>query len=429
MSSSHSLLAPPKPSRPACAGRVALAWLFAFAVFAGGLAVAACSGNARLDPLLREPALLIDGPSLVRLLERSRALTGTPLGIASARVIERVRNCREVAAHFAPHRPPAKTAGSIPAESDPADVVREPSLPERLVCRDDPDLDPALVARLERERGEHGGVLQWPLGTEGRLVLQVDVDAAGGFVLGGHLDDAIDTGDAGPVALLLPAETAPGDAAIDPTATLVHLRLRPAAGLRLSELIPQGSQGDRLFALKGRLLEGALLEGTLELAFVPPAPGGRVPLALIALHHRAAGAVESALAEALDQLEQTWGIERSERRFEAATKSPRTDTRTGGCYADLPILPEFAPCWLVTENALLLGYRAEALDAALAPPSDAAASASGLVVDLDRVRVLDEAMAGSPGASLARLYSRLELQGRTQGDGRVVVTGELRARP
>lgn len=415
-------LAPPILRRPVRAGmpvRARGAFLAVFMVLlllAGMLGVSGCSRDSLRDPLLREPALLVDGPALVRLLERTRALAGTPAGVASARLIERLKDCAQVAGHF------AERASSKPASPSAAQPGRGASLPERLVCRDDPALDRDLVARLEAERGAHAGVLQWPLGAAGRLLLHVDVDPAGGLVLGGSLEDATD---AGPIALLLPSASAPADAAIDPAATLLHLRLRPAAGLRLAELIPQGSQGDRLFALKGRLLEGALLEGTLELAFLPPAPGGSVPLALIALHHRAAGPIGSALAEAHGQLERTWGIVPTARRFRTGT----ADERTGGCYADLPILPEFAPCWVVTEKALLLGYRAEALESALAEPGAAAASASALVVDLDRVRALDEALAGAPGTSLAALYSRLEVRGRTDGDGRVVVEGELRARP
>jgi hypothetical protein len=410
-------LRPDRVGRPSPARATGIALSLILAMLAAGLAIPGCSRESLRDPLLREPALLIDGAALARVLERVRALAGTPAGAASARLLERLKGCAEVAGHFAEPASAAKTAAASALPPTP-----DASLGDRLVCRDDARLDPALVARLDDERGEHAGILQWPLGAAGRLVLQVDVDPAGGLVLGGSLDDA---NDAGPIALFLPSATAPADAAIDPAATLLHLRLRPAAGLRLAELIPQGSQGDRLFALKGRLLEGALLEGTVELAFLPPAPGGSVPLALLALHHRAAGPIETALAEAHAQLERTWGIVPTARRFEAGAAG----AWTGGCYADLPILPELAPCWVVTENALLVGYRAEALESALARTSAAAGAASGLVVDLERVRALDEALAGAPGTSLAALYSRLELRGRTDAAGRVVVEGELRARP
>lgn len=377
-----------------------------------GLGLAACSADADRDPLLREPALLIDAAALERLLDRTRTLAGTPAGSASTRLLERLKGCPEVAAHFAP-------AASTDSAPDPASML------ERLVCRDERSLDPRLAEALERARGEHAGILQWPIGVTGRLALVIDVDPSGGLVVGGALEPSEDA-DAG--SLLIPAALAPVHAAIDDAASLVHLHLRPAAGLRLAELIPQGSQGDRLFALKGRLLEGALLEGTLEFAFLPPATGGSVPLAVVALHHRAAAPIEAALDEALDQLERTWGIVRTARRFAIAGGGERN----GGCYADLPILPELAPCWVVTEKALLVGYRPEALEVALATGSatgsEPGEATSRLVIDLDRVRRVDAALAPSSATGLAELYSRLELAGRTGADGRVAFEGLLRAR-
>lgn len=404
---SNRLLEPPlrpRPARGILAGLGALllggTWL--------GLGLPACSADADRDPMLREPALLIDAAALERLLDRTRTLAGTPAGSASMRLLERLNGCPEIAAHFAP---------STPNDSDSAPASRL----ERLVCRDERSLDPRLAEALERERGEHAGILQWPIGETGRLALVVDVDPSGGLVVGGVLEPSEDR-DAG--SLLIPAALAPGNAAIDDAASLVHLHLRPAAGLRLAELIPQGSQGDRLFALKGRLLEGALLEGTLEFAFLPPATGGSVPLAVVALHHRAAAPIEAALDEALDQLERTWGIVRTARRFAVAGGGERS----GGCYADLPILPELAPCWVVTEKVLLVGYRPEALEVALQTGSDPGEATSRLVIDLDRVRSVDAALAPSAAMGLAELYSRLELTGRTGADGRVALEGLLRAR-
>jgi hypothetical protein len=345
------------------------------------------------------------------------------VGSASTQLLDRLRDCREIAGHFAP----------AATDSSGTDTARHR---DRLVCRDDTSIDPALASHLERERGDHAGILQWPVGRTGRVVIRVDVDSAGGVSLGGAIEPADPSGAseiAGLASLLIPAAAAPGKAEIDAAKSLLHLQLRPAAGLRLAELIPSGSQADRLFALKGRLLEGALLEGTLELAFVPPAPGGNVPLALVALHHRAAAPVEAALVEALDQLEETWAITRTAHPFPTADGE-----RIGGCYVDLPILPELAPCWVVTEKALLIGYRAEALEAALAAPVEASAPSgpsgrsdrgSHLVVDFERVRAVDEQLADVPAMGVAELYSRLELHGRTDAEGRVALEGQLRARP
>lgn len=367
-----------------------------------------CHAESPIDPLRREPALLVEGPALLRFLEHASTLADTPAGRATAKLQSRLESCPEVALT----RP-------MPA----------PAL-EALACREASGLTPALAAHLERARGEHAGLLQWPIGKRGRLELRFDVDAAGGLALTGRVeaDEAM-----GALAFLLPAAEPPAPARIDAARTLVHLHLRSASGTGLAALIPKDGQADRLFALKGRLLEGALLEGTLELAFVEPVPEGQVPLAVLAVHHRGAAPIAAALAEALGQLESTWSIVPAPRRF-GGVNGPALD---GGCYADLPLLPELAPCWVVTPDALLVGYRAEAIEAVLAEsatPSDA----SGLVVDLERVRSLDRRLvaaqtevagAGPWPARVADVYSRLELRGATAEDGAIELSGRLEARP
>jgi hypothetical protein len=184
--------------------------------------------------------------------------------------------------------------------------------------------------------------------------------------------------------------------------------------------------------LKGRLLEGALLSGTWELAFVAPVGDGEVPLAVAALHHRRAALVEQALSEALDQLERTWPIRRSPRSFTASDGSQLE----GGCFTDLPLLPALAPCWVVTPDALLIGYRGEAIDVALAPAAvsserDAApefVGASGLDVHLDRLKQLDERIAPEEGVTRpGDLFSSFEVRLRGEASGRVALQARLRS--
>ena len=72
--------------------RLAVARLVVMTVLgmlAAGLGLAGCSSELARDPLLREPALLIDGPALARVLGRTSRLVGTPAGHISAQLLER----------------------------------------------------------------------------------------------------------------------------------------------------------------------------------------------------------------------------------------------------------------------------------------------------------------------------------------------------
>lgn len=406
------------------------------------VAVASCTRTARLA---REPALLFDGPALQRLLERPTALASTRAGRFASALRERTKDCPELAGHF----------GDDPATTRPAagpGAAASGSALDRLRCRAQAALPDDLADHLVAQRGDHAGYLQWPIGATGALALWLDVDPDGGLALTGELRPGRDADEVlGALSLLLPDERPPAPSAIAAADPVVHLKLRSAGGTGLARFIAPDSQGDRLFALRGRLLEGALLEGTVELAFLAPATGGQVPLALLALHHRGATAIEGALTEVLDRLGRTWAIEPVARRFETAGGP----SLTGGCYAELPLLPELAPCWVVSDRALYVGYRAEAIEAALrgalartgprpGDPGGSDSDASTLLVDLDRIRAVDQRIvparevraagtplappgAGSPG--IADLYSRLELRGLPDEDGTVRLTGALRARP
>ncbi|MEZ4290833.1 MAG: hypothetical protein R3E53_09995 [Myxococcota bacterium] len=114
-------------------------------------------------------------------------------------------------------------------------------------------------------RGDHSGWLTWPVGDDGQLELLIDIDARGGLEIEGWL---VPPTDPGALALLLPDEAPPAASVLTPTATLLHLRMRPAGGLD-PPVVPSGGQADRLFGLRGRLLEGALLAGTWSLPSSP----------------------------------------------------------------------------------------------------------------------------------------------------------------
>jgi hypothetical protein len=389
---------------------------WSWAAIALGAALVAC-GEAQ-DPRLREPVVLAEAELLQRLLERFEALEGTPLGRRARTLRSRLGDCPTVWSH--------------PTRSAPA--ARDGELPlADLDCLTRSESRSNLHALAQRERGAHAGFVQWPLGDDGRLALRLDIDAAGHVSISGSIEPPRNPG---ALALLLPGREAPAPPAIEPSAALLHARLRPAEGFRISDLIPAGGQADRLFALRGRLLEGALLAGTWELAFMPPAPDGRLPLAVAAAHHRLEMPIREAVDEALDQLEQTWPIRRTPRRFAMAGGRGAE----GGCFLELPLLPELAPCWVVTPDALVVGYRAEAVEAALAPTlgagqesdrrnQDAQPTRSGLEIDFDRLQAVDERIAPMPGSVRpGALWSRFELYLEPDATGHITLDGRLEAR-
>ena len=330
------------PGRPGAAPRRALAVLTLFITVAAG----AC-GDGPADPRFRQPALHFDGQAWGRLLSLASALEGTPLGDAARRALAAAEGCPTV---FGVARAGDDTGAAPP-----------------IACLDAADAaDATHVAWAETRRGDADGWLTWPLGPDGHVELRFDVDASGSVALSGRV--APPTGRSA-LDLLWPDGDAPAASILDPSRLLVHARARPAGGLGLTRFLPDGGQADALFGLKGRLLEGALLAGTWELAFVTASDDGTRPLPVVALHHRGPEPIRAALDEALSQLEATWPIERSARTFELADGA----RVSGGCYADLPLLPELSPCWAVTDGAVVIAYRAAALDAAIGRPHGATA--------------------------------------------------------
>ncbi len=397
-----------------------------------GLMLVASCGEPP-DPRLRERLVLLDGPHLERLLEHLARLEGTPIARHAKSLRGRLGGCTTVWGT-------PRAGGRDAAQTALAD----------LRCLTAEDEDDERLALARRRRGDAAGWIQWPLGENGRLELALEL-VGEDLALTGRVKPAAS---AGALALLVPGQSPPAAPAIEPSRAVIHLRVKPADGLSLSQWIPTGGQADRLFALKGRLLEGALLEGTWELAFVTPETPGSLPLPVAALHHRMEDPIRRAVDEALDQLERTWPIRRTPRRFGLDRDAgPSTAARAaldagvdGGCYLDLPLLPELAPCWAVTPDALLIGYRPEAIERALAGPdvSTFAASGSGpesavsgprtaatrLDVDFDRLRAVDRALApDAEGTRPADLWSKLALRWREERDGTISLDARLEARP
>ncbi|MEM9174432.1 MAG: hypothetical protein AAGC67_04300 [Myxococcota bacterium] len=359
-----------------------------------------CSAGPGEDARLRQPLLLMDVTALEPLLDVASTLSGTPLAREAAALRVRLTGCRTAGFTF--------------------DRVPDGAAFAATRCLDAPSLDEGDTERIafgSERRGDAAGLVLWPVGETGRLELRITTTEAGHVALDGFLRPS---GDDDVRGLLVPAHDPPENPVLRPADAFVHARLRPRGGLRLARFLPEGGQADRMFALKGRLLEGALLRGTIELAFLPPSGDEDMPLAIGALPHRGAGPIQAALDEALDQLESTWPIERTPKRFAVAADGPRE----GACFETLPLLPGLAPCWVVTPDALVIAWREAAITAALGPPDVAGAPgparpASALSVDFARMARNDRSRPGAdPNATrLGDLFSSLRVDLAPQGDG------------
>ena len=366
----------------------------AIAVWAAG-----CSLTPDEDPRLREPLLVVDVGALTPLLEAAGTLVGTPIARHAAALKETLDGCEQ--------------AGFVLDAAPDDDTLPEAS------CLDAATGEAAeRIAFANTRRATAEGLLLWPVGESGRLELTLATSAEGGVDLDGFLRPS----DEGTLDLLIPSSEAPADPVLRAADAFIYARLRPAGGLHLARLLPEGGQADRMFALKGRLLEGALLRGTVELAFLPPRGEEDIPLPIGALHHRGAGPIRTALDEALTRLESTWPIRRTPKRFTLADGGESD----GACFEELPLLPGLAPCWVVTPEALVIAWQEGALASALGPPdvasptrTAAGGGAHALTVDLARIARDDRARPGAnPNAPHAGdLFSALTLDLTPEAEG------------
>jgi hypothetical protein len=362
---------------------------------AAACALAACGPSAPPEP--PEPSgLLMVGrsPDLARLLGHLAGLEGTPLGRSAAALAERLPTCGLVEARAADGRP----------ESLAANLRCAPPRSE--------------LARLHGELGSASVAFVAPESNDVRVRGRISIDALDETEIELTLPAEAARGGA---ALLLPGDEAPGPGVLSGSETLLHARLRPAGGLDLAELVPSGGQGDRMFRLKSRLFAGAVLDGTWEAAVYLPASGAAVPHAALALGFRAKSAAVAAADEFVAQLEATWSIRRAPHEIAGAR---------GACLPELRILPEFAPCYVATERALVIGYNPESLAKALDGDAARLGPHGGLVVDLGRFPEADARLARAAGAPVEALptgpWRRLRAAGRT-GEETVSVRLHLEA--
>lgn len=331
----------------------------------GAVLVLACRGPEA--PTLPPGAHVVaDGAVLRDLLARVEGLHGTPLGGRAVALGRRLADCDSVVGHAAD--------ASLDALLDSLECAPAP---------------PELAAA----RGDAALLWVWPVGPARRWIVTGGPDATG-LVLEARLDPP---GASDRAELLLPSTDDAGPPVLDAQDALLHARVRPVGGLDLAALVPEGSQGDRLFRLKSALLGSAVLGGVWEVAAYMPEPGAPLPPMALALDVRHHDAAVRAMQGFVHELETTWPIHATPAHFAAGTE-PGADARRAGdaspregaCIFDLRILPGFAPCWVATSRALVVGWNPASVERALAGSAEEGEGGpSRLALRLDRLGEAD----------------------------------------
>jgi hypothetical protein len=353
------------------------------ALAALALAAVACGRASEPGAAWPEGALLVARTAaLGDLLDRLARLEQTPLAREARAWRAALPACDVVEAHA-----PEADAGALRAA---------------LRCAA-PD---GALAAVHRERGAHDLVFGWPAaGAQARG--HAALSGAGALELRVSLPgDAF----AGPRALLRPAALAPGAPVLGGADALVHARLRAEGGIDLPALLPPGSQGDELFALRSRLFGAAVLDGTWELALYLPGEREALPRAALALGVRHRSVSEAAAATFLDELEARWPVRR--RPFALGDAA-------GACLPELRVLPGLAPCYVATGRALVVGWNEASLRKALDGSPPALSDAGGLVAELARLPAADARLAAprAPAGATPWPWRRLLAEPRASGAG------------
>jgi len=198
----------------------------------------------------------------------------------------------------------------------------------------------------------------------------------------------------GPRAGLLPGDAPAGADRLAGTERVAHGQLRAAGPLNLAAWVPEGSQGDRLFRLRSELFGAAVLDGSVEVALYLPEAGAEMPRIAMALGVRHSGAAQAAVEHFLDEIEAAWSLRRSP--FEHGASR-------GACLPDLHLVPELAPCYALTDAALVVGWNPASLRHALASSPGAAGAdtdraAARFDIDLAGVAAADARLTAVHGA-------------------------------
>jgi hypothetical protein len=294
------------------------------------LLLPACSEAPAPDAEWPEGALLVaEREALVALAERAELLSGTPLAVAARSLRQALPECALLEAHAPDGNPTALLSSLHCSEPDGA------------------------LASVDRARGTASMLFAVPVEASGRAI--------GRATLSGR-DVALDLewapGDqSGALDLLLPGSAAAGPARLADAERLAHARVRPERGIDLRALIDSESQANQLFALRAALFTSAILDGAWEAAVYLPPPGREMPRMALAFDVHVISAAMAAAEAFIAELASTWEIE--------AQPFALGDTTRGSCLSELRLMPEFAPCYVTTEQALVVGWNAESLAHAL----------------------------------------------------------------
>ena len=344
----------------------------------------ACGAPAGPETDWPAGALLIGrGEALSALLKRIATLEGTPLAGRAEAMARALPDCEIVEAR---------------AESG---ALSE--LWSRLTCKP----ERSQLEALDAVRGDRDLAFALPVSDGSRAWGTLAVGPRGEVEGDLRLPHAAVQGAA---ALLLPGREAPGPGVLSRDGELFHARARPDGGLDLASLVSPDGQAQRLFRLKSRLFGGAVLDGTWEAAVYLPGQDQPVPRAALAVGFSRRAPAVAAIEGFVSDLQSAWPVRRS---FFAV------DGAQGACLLDLNVLPAFAPCYVATDRALVVGWNPasvrQALGGTLGPASDPVAS---LLVDFERVAQADAMLARSAGGgepALPRHYPwrRLTVRGET----------------
>ncbi len=338
-------------------------------------------------PRFPEGAFLAgEAEPFVRFLGRLESLSGTPLAQLAASTRGRLEGCESVA---------GQSAGAGLAE-----------LFESLDCSEDG------LPVLDELREGYDVAWGLPAG-DGHLIGRGRLEDDGSATLELDLPDL--PGD-GPAALLLPGAEGPGPALLSGQDALIQGRFRADHGLDVARLVPEGGEVERFYKLKSRLFSGLVLRDVWELAVYMPDEGAEIPPIVLAVEFARRGPAVEALEGFMNEIEAEWRLVRSPYSAGGAD---------GACFTGLRILPELAPCYVVTERAVILGWNAAAVAKALdGEAPDDLGEQSGLIVELGRLPEADARLtrglpvddAAATQAPMAYPWQRLIASGLRDGN-------------